>query len=470
MSEVKVNLAPTPSAFYAEHNRNIGFPQAMWELIDNSFDAGANAIHITVSANQKLVSIADDGGGCPNLDAFTSQGTRRQQTTTESGRYGVGVKAAALYFWGTYDIETRHNGFMQKASICWDDVVACGVMEMSGTREQTSTSNGTILSFRDVARKFPSAEKLKRNIVEWFWPALQSGKQITLTTDEGTAKLKARKEPEWVESIEISGTVGGLEWSGVAGLLAGENPSPGFTLVKAHRVVTKRFNDVLADYNAPQFHATVFLKSRDWHLNTLKDDLANEAERELLNVQLEEQCQDLLEKAALAARSEFYEGLSDELSEELFGSKRFRSPPQNKTGTITPKRTPQRRVPREKQDEGQNNSRARGATVEVCPYPGNGQIGFVESLKKNRKVYKVHINISRSDVADAHNREDKTAMKLLVMSMLAGFIACTDGEEDARQLLLLEMDPQTRVEIYNTILGKWFPRVSGTEPKQLLAA
>ncbi|WP_019886662.1 ATP-binding protein [Streptomyces purpureus] len=92
-----------PAARYVESlsHQGYGFEAAIADLIDNSIDAGARNVVVSLLRDRdQLVSlvIVDDGGGMDDaaLDVAMTVGGRESYSDTALGHFGTGLKAASL--------------------------------------------------------------------------------------------------------------------------------------------------------------------------------------------------------------------------------------------------------------------------------------------------------------------------------------------------------------------------------------
>lgn len=94
------------------------FPNALKEVIVNSYDARATAVHITVDLTQEQIIIFDNGTGMSesDFDFFIriAGKTRQREEMTSSkrkivGQFGVGF-VSIFPFFENYDIETKKSG------------------------------------------------------------------------------------------------------------------------------------------------------------------------------------------------------------------------------------------------------------------------------------------------------------------------------------------------------------------------
>jgi hypothetical protein len=82
--------------------RDIGYdlPSAVADLVDNSIDAGAATIHVTICRRRAMsfIRVADDGRGMSErvLDEAMRYGSHRRYNGGDLGKFGLGLKTASL--------------------------------------------------------------------------------------------------------------------------------------------------------------------------------------------------------------------------------------------------------------------------------------------------------------------------------------------------------------------------------------
>lgn len=94
------------------------FPNALREIIVNSYDADANKVEIKISGKNQTITINDNGGGMDESDfsfyLTIAAEKRRQKIKSQSGRYVVGqfgVGFVSIFpFFKQYEIETKKRG------------------------------------------------------------------------------------------------------------------------------------------------------------------------------------------------------------------------------------------------------------------------------------------------------------------------------------------------------------------------
>lgn len=99
---------------------------AVRELVDNSVDANATLIQITMDVRADTITIEDDGDGCEDISLFFNVGGTGKTKLSEGriGRYGIGGTWAGMYL---CDIEhvcttSRADRRQRCASMRWTDI------------------------------------------------------------------------------------------------------------------------------------------------------------------------------------------------------------------------------------------------------------------------------------------------------------------------------------------------------------
>ena len=108
-------IPPHPHMLLSKRNANLTYQLVLGELIDNSLDAGANRVQVTIDLQKKQIIVEDDGNGCDNLTAMVQLGSHYVQNTTSLGRYGVGLKDAWIWCGNVIEIDSVQDGCRRKA-------------------------------------------------------------------------------------------------------------------------------------------------------------------------------------------------------------------------------------------------------------------------------------------------------------------------------------------------------------------
>lgn len=114
---VRTYIEVTPSAARLTNSlRDIGydFPEAVADIVDNSIAAGASQIQIEFEFDgwNSIVMIADDGAGMTwtGVNEALRFGSRRTNTESDLGRYGLGLKTASLSQCRSVMVASRRAG------------------------------------------------------------------------------------------------------------------------------------------------------------------------------------------------------------------------------------------------------------------------------------------------------------------------------------------------------------------------
>ena len=91
---------PPDSSIARAVGRHHTFETAIADLVDNSIDAGATIVEISVcrKGERSFVSVADDGRGMTErvLEEAMRYGSRRSYGGRDLGKFGLGLKTASL--------------------------------------------------------------------------------------------------------------------------------------------------------------------------------------------------------------------------------------------------------------------------------------------------------------------------------------------------------------------------------------
>src|SRR5664280_240244 len=98
-----------------ESLRDIGYelPAAVADLVDNSIDAGATQVDVTVVFDgvDSWIRVADDGSGMSTsrMNEAMRYGTDRDYAEGDLGKFGLGLKTASLSQCRRLTVATRTN-------------------------------------------------------------------------------------------------------------------------------------------------------------------------------------------------------------------------------------------------------------------------------------------------------------------------------------------------------------------------
>lgn len=118
----KVESIPQAS-FLLNSLRSVGYSEeaAIADIIDNSISAHASTIKIQFDWDNKTISISDDGEGMGQEDLYKNMGLgvfslSGERQNDDLGRFGMGMKTAAISLGEKMTVITKKNGVISNAS------------------------------------------------------------------------------------------------------------------------------------------------------------------------------------------------------------------------------------------------------------------------------------------------------------------------------------------------------------------
>lgn len=437
----------TPETHFLDSTRNsrFGWKRSLRELVDNSFDGNADCIEIRKS--RRTLEIADDGCGSSDLQAFFRLGTHVRKKSTKLGRYGVGLKEAAIWLWGRTTISTSDGKYIRSVNVCWDEVRRSGKWHSGRpTIEEASKEScrdatllaisGTVVLFRDIEKPFKGFDDAIDDLGYTFHPALSSGKQIRVIEGKKRRRIKPFQRPELSHLIDrtmdlqIGKELQPRNVRIVAGVVpeGGANPFGGFNICYEHRCIMNT-SDPCRDFSSARFFSWVYLQE-PWPLTKNKDDLGDK--EELFSL-LYETCYDVL-KAAHDARDSIE---LKELEEELTGLVKSYVRGQNgkkrtrRTGTeqgeprVTPAdpnrkpRKPVQHVSSVSEKPGDFIPLTTGSRVLIDYVTGQEEIAIAELGRQ------IRVKLSRDHPGIVRARENRDLLKAIVITSIC-IVAATE--------------------------------------------
>lgn len=120
---VKIENMPSPSVLM-NSMRSIGytFKTALADIVDNSISACAKNVYIEIPINDDdlNVTILDDGKGMSRDDLFNAMkyGSDREYSSSDLGRFGLGLKSASLSQCRVLTVISKNN--TEISAFQWD--------------------------------------------------------------------------------------------------------------------------------------------------------------------------------------------------------------------------------------------------------------------------------------------------------------------------------------------------------------
>lgn len=434
--DFEFDLTPETRMLLAQMSSTLGWKRCLAELIDNAFDAKAASVHITYS-NRALV-VEDDGIGCSEVDAFFRQGRHRSRHGL--GRFGVGLKDAALWLQGTTDVRSMAKDGGVKCCINWKKFIDGGEWKMVAQRLPASGSTGTRISFSGIhGRTLKDAHIDELGYL--FYPAIESGRQILFRRgNKRPVPVPAFQFPPLDNVIEHTSEVAGKPFRVRAGIVQDghDNPHPGFTIAYKHRVITTTA-DGCGSYGTARFVGVVQL-GEQWKLSRNKDELVEDAS--LLAETLHLICRDVLvaaaDKSRLVALAGIEQTIASNLHEALLAHKKAqRASTREQAGTVESKETGKTHRRSDKVQPGDKRLMSKiGSRIAVEFVQGLKAIG---KASFNEDGTLISLSLHNPYVEWAKDHSDTNALTALAATILA-IEAANVQDEKQRHRLLPEID------------------------------
>lgn len=277
------------------NSEKLEFTTALSELIDNSFDARAD--HVVISLQPKKLTVWDNGIGTASPAQMCryahSDKPQSRRSAHVIGRYGVGFKHASFLFCkevGTTKVTSMHAGVVRQSSVNWGKCIAndkllimrdC-VLDETEAKLQLNMMQGTFIEFECPRPAFGGTETQLdahiKKLEERYAPGLRRGRRIEVHyKDKAKRVLCAPKDPALLKPLEVELKIGNKTATLKAGLL--QDPScgkRGVHLTYDFRVINDNCTDIVPpDYVTTGWWARVELDHK-WDLSTNKMEVKDE--------------------------------------------------------------------------------------------------------------------------------------------------------------------------------------------------
>lgn len=237
-----MDFTPVPHLLRSLANQNMNWVTALAELIDNSFDA--NATRVAVSVGDRKLVVEDDGVGIKDISCIGKLGAHSHHATTALGVYGVGLKDAWMYAGSTLTVDTTRNGVTTHLHVDPEQLAANNWHGDDPVSEETGKPSGTVITLPLSRERKHAPDRVTMESVAWhFTPALEAGRQITFKSRKHDRKmpLAAWKLPKFIDSVRDEFDVDGKRVAIDIGIVAdGDTMKRGpFWITYGHRIIDK---------------------------------------------------------------------------------------------------------------------------------------------------------------------------------------------------------------------------------------
>lgn len=351
-----INAQPTTRYLFAMRDRiKFEWKLVLGELIDNSLDACATRVDLAF--NGKNLRVTDNGVGMPDLAAAIQLGNHSGHQEEGSGRFGVGLKDAAIMLWGTTKITSIRNGIQSEIIANWRDRTDHDGWDYEVTETAVDQQSGTTIEFIDFDRHPLYRGPHFNNLIEhlqWMFMHRKPGVEISISTGGSRIVIDRFRAPQRItadtikETIDINGKQAKLE---VGIIRPGQkNKFFGLTYSLAHRSLCSTARG-LGECNTNHIFGTVRL-SQEWQVSRNKDDMLDK-DMEALEQRIEELAAPLIAKAQSQAETvesaAFDRDVQSKIAELLGQAVKERRDKGETHGTAEPKGTERTRTPKKTQ-------------------------------------------------------------------------------------------------------------------------
>ena len=409
------------------------------EAIDNSLDAEATHVAITIERNRYLL-ITDNGRGCTDLLAMVTLGTKFAHKRQDLGRYGVGLKHVALWVGGVnsgFEVQTIIGAEQRILRFNWQEYA-------SGMHAPTSKigserdwwlpdeecgpappgAQGTTIQVDGVERKFPEGkalDDLEEKLGYLYTRAIKAGRLITLRVGKKSPrrlipwKLPRFRPDETVTTeIEIDGKKAHI----TCGIVVDDEPNPrcGFTYFYNYRVIIASSEKGCGDYNSSRICGLVELDD-SWKLTTNKQSVNEEEE---LFAAVEQACLPVLQRAQDLSEKLYSKAFNIEVTTVLQGallsqakSDKEKREPGTTHGTNSHTGNGNPRLNIHNRQSGHNLLARKAGTLEVThDHLGGSKIGQIRGRF-------IQLNLDNAWIAQVHASRNTHAAALAAATLLA---------------------------------------------------
>jgi hypothetical protein len=437
-----MDVTPELHLMDSKESENVGWHDALAELIDNSLDAGAMRVEIVL--NGKRLAVKDDGSGVKSIESLVKFGSHKPHKTTSLGRYGVGLKDAWMYFGPRICVETVHGNTVTTLDLDRSQIkmIDGRWVAPDPVISETSFPSGTVIAFDPLKSSRGRPDQAAIAKLGWtFMPAIQAGRQIVYSKGASRKPITACDMPAMCERIEARFDIEGKSVDLIAGVMQEgvKNPYPSLWIAYGHRNISA-CTIGCGNYSAAKIAGVIKL-GHGWKLTPHKNDLAeltDELDQGIFRV-LEPMLQKASKLIEDIASNQLRTELEASLNSALAGAKaqEKRANGGGETGTVakTGKHGP--RTKAEKFDVTQLGSvdqsslkkttGRRGVKVDWCNIDPE-RIGQYDPLGNV-----IMLNLDNQFISHAKDTDNQEALRTVAIGLLCHH--CCNNEKTQRLLI-----------------------------------
>lgn len=429
-----IDLTPKPHVLLSWMNTPMPWWQAIAELVDNSFEAGATRVDI--QQDKRVLRVIDDGRGVPDVTSCFRLGDHRENDPDGIGQYGIGVKSVWTSMASLMRVTTVRNGKKTVAEADCMAMASSGLLSLEmadPVSSPTSDPSGTVIELHlREGKNMPSDDAIAS--VQWaFTPALRTGLQIVNSRFRKkwyAEPLGALVLPTLHDAVDSEFEIDGKTVRIHIGIVAeGQKMARGpLWLIRKHRIIDGTSIGIGDRHSARRIGGEIHI-GKEWKLSKHKDALTENSER--LSEAIYIRIRHILEKAdaladtfeSAALRNQI-QAMLDEASIAAQDRKKEQRKKGDSHGTVQPKHTGRERL-------HAANVSGRPGKIAVAACGGSSskrgiafdwieldddRLGHVDAIGK-----RVSLNLSNPYIATLHKQGNSTAAFLCVAALIADY-------------------------------------------------
>ena len=277
-------------------------PYYSWagEVIDNSLDAQATTIKLTMEAN--CLKALDNGHGITkeHEQACVMIALHGELVGTKLGRFGVGIKYKSIQHGKIFRIYSRSKDGELKRDVDWNRIRDLKRWDYAKARWNIGRTEptGTMVQISELITKPPTKKDIDRTVAEIqrrYYPAMQSGHTISVNGEQ----VEPFKFPLLTDVVKQTVQISRTKSAHIRGGLLADRANAKLRQVDicvAYRVIQPETSLGCSSYDGIRsMFARVDLIG-DWKLQKFKDALAEDPDCEELEIAIENVLRPVLEK------------------------------------------------------------------------------------------------------------------------------------------------------------------------------
>lgn len=433
-----MDITPHVNLLRSLRGERTNYVALIGEGVDNAFDAGASYISVTVS--DEKVELQDDGVGITRdrIGSVFSLGDHGAMSTTQLGRFGVGIKSQAVNAGDVFRVASVSRSGRIVVEVNWRQILKTGQWKIDDPKwlpVLVTEKTGTTISISEL-RHSPriNRDKTLDDLALRFYPAIADGKSIHLNGRPVTLL----SEPAMTDIVDRHFSLSGGRSAHLrAGILAEPSKLNKVHVAYKHRVIMPASTLGCGEYGGL---TKMFARLRidgPWHLAKFKDDLTDEREREELEEAVAAALAPILEKCSSASMSARINKVAHLLNEmvppELAPARPRQNKPREATGT---KAKRSGTVDEDKSDDGgPAKSKRPPRDSLLITFDGSAEEDGIGAFEKGSKTQPHRVNLSKDDPFIAElleHRDEAFGARCLLAIALSLF---EEGRQSANQEL-----------------------------------